>query len=422
VTAPSPSLSLPEAADWRAAARPRAPERRASERKSFASELPERDPPRRREARNDRSERAADPARSPADRPAARGRAPDARRADRPPASADARTAGRSAPDPAAPKDAPTADKPATAAGAETASAAHAVASTGAPDAAASQMIAALHEAATGEAEAAEDNDATEAAALSAPGASPVPFQPPAALASTQIGQSGAGDAEAAPTPSAATAALAAPAHAAARAAGKGDVETPRGPAHQRGHVAGETFAATLDAAAPQSGRDALPLSPAALSGGPAGHDAARPAVPVLAPTPIAMVPVAIGLQAMDGGREFSIRLSPEDLGRVDVTLKIGDDGKIDASLVVDRVETLALLQRDARTLERAFDQAGFTADPGAIRFSLRQDQSSGQPGGGQAAPDGAGAASPLERDAVETAQPLLWRGRIGASGVDIRV
>ncbi|MBN9064001.1 MAG: flagellar hook-length control protein FliK [Rhizobiales bacterium] len=71
------------------------------------------------------------------------------------------------------------------------------------------------------------------------------------------------------------------------------------------------------------------------------------------------MASIAIGLQALEGAREFQIRLDPDHLGRVDVKLTIAEDGRVAASLTADRVDTLALLQRDARTLERAFDQAG---------------------------------------------------------------
>ncbi|MGE1135127.1 flagellar hook-length control protein FliK, partial [Bacillus velezensis] len=82
-------------------------------------------------------------------------------------------------------------------------------------------------------------------------------------------------------------------------------------------------------------------------------------AVPASPPTPIQLAPLTIGMMALDGAREFQIRLDPAELGRVDVKLTIAEDGRVAASLVVDRVETLAMLQRDARTLERAFDQAG---------------------------------------------------------------
>ena len=95
-------------------------------------------------------------------------------------------------------------------------------------------------------------------------------------------------------------------------------------------------------------------------------------------PTPIHVVPIEIGLRAMSGSRQFDIRLDPDELGRVDVNLSISDSGEVSARLVVDRVETLHLLQRDARTLERAFEQAGLKPSDGGVDISLRDpsDQS----------------------------------------------
>lgn len=95
-------------------------------------------------------------------------------------------------------------------------------------------------------------------------------------------------------------------------------------------------------------------------------------------PTPVHLVPMEIGLRAMSGTKQFDIRLDPAELGRVDVNLSISDKGEVTAKLVVDRVETLHLLQRDARTLERAFEQAGLKPSDGGVDISLRDpsDQS----------------------------------------------
>ncbi len=94
--------------------------------------------------------------------------------------------------------------------------------------------------------------------------------------------------------------------------------------------------------------------------------------------TPLHVLPIEIGLKALSGARQFDIRLDPGELGRVDVTLSISDKGEVSARMVVDRVETLHLLQRDARTLERAFEQAGLKPSDGGVDISLRDpsDQS----------------------------------------------
>ena len=79
----------------------------------------------------------------------------------------------------------------------------------------------------------------------------------------------------------------------------------------------------------------------------------------------------------------FEIRLDPADLGRIDVRLDMGDDGIVKAHLTVDKVETLALLQRDARTLERAFEQAGLKPSDGGVDLTLRDHAFAGHRQGG---------------------------------------
>jgi flagellar hook-length control protein FliK len=95
-------------------------------------------------------------------------------------------------------------------------------------------------------------------------------------------------------------------------------------------------------------------------------------------PTPLHVLPIEIGLRALAGARQFEIRLDPGELGRVDVSLSISESGEVSAKMVVDRVETLHLLQRDARTLERAFEQAGLKPSDAGVDISLRDpaDQS----------------------------------------------
>lgn len=95
-------------------------------------------------------------------------------------------------------------------------------------------------------------------------------------------------------------------------------------------------------------------------------------------PTPLHVLPIEIGLRALAGARQFDIRLDPGELGRVDVNLSISDNGEVTAKMVVDRVETLHLLQRDARTLERAFEQAGLKPSDAGVDITLRDpsDQS----------------------------------------------
>jgi flagellar hook-length control protein FliK len=71
--------------------------------------------------------------------------------------------------------------------------------------------------------------------------------------------------------------------------------------------------------------------------------------------------------QVNDGNTRFQIRLDPPELGRIDVRLDIDKAGQVNARLTVEKAETLDLMQRDQRGLERA---------PAAGGHRQRQDQS----------------------------------------------
>jgi flagellar hook-length control protein FliK len=146
--------------------------------------------------------------------------------------------------------------------------------------------------------------------------------------------------------------------------------------------------------------------------------------VRITAHASLGTVPIEIGIKASQGVKRFDIRLDPYELGRIDVKLEIDSDGEVTANLVVDRVETLNLLQRDARTLERAFEQVGLRSSEGSINMSLRDpgtDQrgtnsdSDGRQNHGQGRTRGAGA----DIDDTTIQQVKFRRGGVG---VDLRI
>lgn len=91
-------------------------------------------------------------------------------------------------------------------------------------------------------------------------------------------------------------------------------------------------------------------------------------------------VPVAeqISLQISNAAKEgmdrIKISLHPSELGRVDIKLELGHDGRLIAMIAVDKQETLDLLQRDARSLERALQEAGFETGSGSLNFGLNKE------------------------------------------------
>ncbi len=73
-----------------------------------------------------------------------------------------------------------------------------------------------------------------------------------------------------------------------------------------------------------------------------------------------------------DGSSKIRIQLDPAELGKLDIRLTVGADGKTGMVITADNKDTLALLQRDARGLEQALTDAGLKADGGSLSFNLR--------------------------------------------------
>ncbi|MEX1146873.1 MAG: flagellar hook-length control protein FliK, partial [Sphingomonadales bacterium] len=84
-----------------------------------------------------------------------------------------------------------------------------------------------------------------------------------------------------------------------------------------------------------------------------------------------AQVAMQITRLAREGQQEFTIRLDPPDLGRVNVKLDIAHDGKVNAVIALEDERALQLLQRDQSALERALNDAGLKTDGGSLNFSL---------------------------------------------------
>jgi flagellar hook-length control protein FliK len=89
-----------------------------------------------------------------------------------------------------------------------------------------------------------------------------------------------------------------------------------------------------------------------------------------------------IATKSEGGARHFDIRLDPAELGRVDVRLTVDDAGKAQATLSVEKPQTLELLQKDQGHLERALKDAGLDLSQNGLNFSLKgQQQQSGSGG-----------------------------------------
>lgn len=121
------------------------------------------------------------------------------------------------------------------------------------------------------------------------------------------------------------------------------------------------------------------------LSGPQAGHermsahDPAASVVKVAPQQPVSdAVGIAIGRHVAADNTEFTLRLDPAELGRIEVRMDIGKDGQAVVSVQADNAQTFDLLRRDSQALERALADAGLRLENGGLNFSLRQQD--GQP------------------------------------------
>jgi flagellar hook-length control protein FliK len=198
------------------------------------------------------------------------------------------------------------------------------------------------------------------------------------------------------------------------------------------------TVANDMAKATVETGKDAKQTGPSdALNSAATPVGAGRTELPAAAarvvqaayqgpPSPINLPHMAfeIARQVHAGSNKFQIRLDPADMGRVDVSLDIDKNGTVNARLVVEKMETLDLMQRDQRSLEKALQQAGLDSSKTNLEFSLKQNPSGGQNNGkgdGNGMPFGNGSGSGAD-DSVDAVPASVYRGSASPSGVNIFV
>lgn len=145
----------------------------------------------------------------------------------------------------------------------------------------------------------------------------------------------------------------------------------------------------------------------------------ATPHAPQLTPhVPLDALAVQIARRAGQGLNRFEISLSPVELGKLDISMSVSDDGRVQAVLRAERPETLDMLRQDARTLETQLRQAGLDVGAGSLSFQLSQGNAQRNNTAANAA-----FASALARDgntADETVTSYIARPR--RDGLDIHV
>jgi hypothetical protein len=137
---------------------------------------------------------------------------------------------------------------------------------------------------------------------------------------------------------------------------------------------------ATSDSASPE----ATTASPAPLDAQPAQQAAVSSHAQGLSTLSRATVGTTAQLAAqmarkLEGrSTRFDMVLTPEDLGRVDVSLEIGKDGQLSARLAFDNPAAAADLKGRADELRRQLQEAGFQVAGDALDFSQRDPSAGG--------------------------------------------
>lgn len=141
----------------------------------------------------------------------------------------------------------------------------------------------------------------------------------------------------------------------------------------------------------------------------------------------IPQVAFEVTRQIQAGATRFQIRLDPPELGRIDVKLDMDAAGNVNAKMTVDRAETLDLMQRDHRALERALAQAGLDSSKTNLEFSLRQNpfaHQEGQQHQGDDRQNWSPLAAGTDPDAASLPPPhvIAYRGTASPGGVNLFV
>ena len=142
-----------------------------------------------------------------------------------------------------------------------------------------------------------------------------------------------------------------------------------------------ETKIAATDAGGMMAGAngaaDAASATATDWTGAPATDTSPKPTL--VQPHTVPILAAAMMRRISNGLKEFTLRLDPPELGRVDVRLTVGTDKKVRAVVSTDRPEALKDLALSARDLTRALQEAGLELEENGLSFSMNDQGSSQQ-------------------------------------------
>ena len=132
-------------------------------------------------------------------------------------------------------------------------------------------------------------------------------------------------------------------------------------------------------------------------------------------------VTVQITKAINSGADKINIQLKPASLGRVDVQLEVGHDGRAIAVITADNKDTLDLLQKNARDLEQALEDAGLQMDQDSLSFNLREQEEQADEDAGAGLADSGRGEDEYEDDDLMAAKYRYGDGIVTDTKIDIR-
>jgi hypothetical protein len=184
-----------------------------------------------------------------------------------------------------------------------------------------------------------------------------------------------------------------------------------------------------------KSGPESTPQAPAAVDA--AANTAPASLIHAAAiavrgsPQTVANLAAQIAKKLDGRSTRFDVQLDPAGLGKVDVRVEIGANGRMSAAMAFENPQAAAELKSRSGELQHALEQAGFDLS-GGLSFDVAADQGQGQGGrapGQQDTDSNTGAAfrgrafqAALDTTADAAPSSPYLSSRSSASGVDIRI
>ena len=104
------------------------------------------------------------------------------------------------------------------------------------------------------------------------------------------------------------------------------------------------------------------------------------PTAEMLHLSPPRQTTVHVSQALKDGQRNISIRLHPEEMGRVDIRMEISNE-QVSMKVITETREAYDMLRADRMQLEALLKESGFNADSNSFEFSHQQQQQEGEEG-----------------------------------------